>query len=171
MLYLKSAIVLGLLPWLLAARSIGNVRRSVDCNFSTAADPGDTCESFASGWGIPIDTLKSLNPGLDCDNFDDAGNYCIMGTVTSEPSPTTTSNAVLSATETTTPSDPHSPTQPGLAENCDKFHKVVSGDQCGTIESQYGITDAQFSKWNPYIDDGTLPYILIYISHDIPWRS
>ncbi|RJE19225.1 LysM domain protein [Aspergillus sclerotialis] len=178
MLYIKSTIALGLLPQLLAARSIGHVRRSVECSFSTAANSGDTCESFASDWGISVDTLKSLNPDLDCDNFDESVNYCVMGTVTSGDNSTTTSSttapSITKATTstnslTTTTSNPHSPTQPGLAENCDKFHKVISGDQCGTIEAQYGITGAQFSKWNPYIDDGcTNLWLDYYVCVHVP---
>jgi hypothetical protein len=30
---------------------------------------------------------------------------------------------------------------------------VASEDQCDTIEASYGITNVQFSSWNPYIDD------------------
>ncbi|KAL4994067.1 hypothetical protein BDV10DRAFT_189402 [Aspergillus recurvatus] len=177
--YLKSAVALGLLPELLAARNIPLVQRSVDCSFSTAASSGDSCASFASSWGLSVDTLKSLNPGLDCANFDDFAEYCVMGAVTpDEPSTTSsistttkkatttttsTTTAVLSTTDqptTTTTSatatatgDSPSPTQPGLAADCDRFHKVASGDQCDTIEANYGITNAQFSSWNPYIDD------------------
>ncbi|KAL4884128.1 hypothetical protein BJY04DRAFT_215560 [Aspergillus karnatakaensis] len=29
---------------------------------------------------------------------------------------------------------------------------IASGDQCDAIEAKYGITNAQFSSWNPYID-------------------
>ncbi|KAL4985693.1 hypothetical protein BDW68DRAFT_189435 [Aspergillus falconensis] len=161
--YLKSAVALSLLPELLAALT---------------------------------------EPCLDCANFVDFGEYCVMGAVTpDEPSATfsafttpkkatttttSTATAVLSTTDqpTTTTTlgtamatgDSPSPTQPGLAVGCDKFHKVASGDQCGTIEAKYGITNAQkyhkvqsgggcyatdsancitldqFRKWNPTID-------------------
>ncbi|KAL4904079.1 hypothetical protein BDW74DRAFT_168540 [Aspergillus multicolor] len=177
---LKSAVALSLLPELLAARSIP-VQRSVDCTFDIAASSGDSCESFASGWGLSVDDLKSLNPGLDCDNFDDFADYCVIGDVTAdEPatssttttsttsSTTTTTQAVTTTASTTTAfvtttkeaatttsasGDAPTETQPGLASNCDKFHKVASGDQCDTIEATYGITNEQFSSWNPYIDD------------------
>lgn len=39
-------------------------RRGVDCSFSTTADSGATCESFASSWGMLVDDLTSLNPGI-----------------------------------------------------------------------------------------------------------
>ncbi|KAL6233083.1 hypothetical protein BDW75DRAFT_196167 [Aspergillus navahoensis] len=176
---LKSAVALSLLPELLAARSIPLAKRGVDCSFSIAASSGDSCESFAASWGVSVDDLKSLNPGLDCTNFDDFADYCVMGDVTAdEPSSSSTTTATKEATTTTTDTttiavtttiekptttttsttstatgNAPSPTQPGLASDCDEFHKVASGDQCDTIEANYGIINAQFSSWNPYIDD------------------
>lgn len=43
---------------------------------------------------------------------------------------------------------------PGLAANCDNFHKITSGDQCDVIETKYGISDAQFKSWNSEINAG-----------------
>ena len=59
---------------------------------------------------------------------------------------------------TTTSSAKYEPTQPGIPSNCDKFHLVGPGDQCDTIEAQYGITDAQFKAWNPSINSGKSSY-------------
>ncbi|KAL4934338.1 LysM peptidoglycan-binding domain-containing protein [Aspergillus undulatus] len=50
------------------------------------------------------------------------------------------------------PAAAQEPTQPGISPACDAFHLVVTGDQCGTIEAQYGITDEEFKEWNPAID-------------------
>ncbi|KAL4958121.1 hypothetical protein BDW69DRAFT_179908 [Aspergillus filifer] len=41
----------------------------------------------------------------------------------------------------------------GIDKDCYKYHKVISGDQCGTIEFEYGITHSDFTDWNPAIDD------------------
>ena len=43
------------------------------------------------------------------------------------------------------------PYQTGMAANCNKFHFVVSGDQCGTISTTAGITLANFYLWNPAV--------------------
>ncbi|KAL4756851.1 LysM peptidoglycan-binding domain-containing protein [Aspergillus foveolatus] len=170
MLSLKSAVVLSLLPGSLTARSISLVQRGVDCSFSIAASSGDNCESFAASWGISVDDLKSLNPSLDRTNFDDFAGYCVMGditndesnpfsattTTTSKKASTTTSTTTIALTTTTekpTTTTISTTSMPGLASDCDKFHKVASGDQCDTIEAIYGITTAQFSSWNPYIND------------------
>lgn len=38
-----------------------------------------------------------------------------------------------------------------MVDNCDAFHLVVDGDGCAAIASKYGISVAQFQKWNPKI--------------------
>lgn len=167
-MHTKSALALALLPELLAALSVGNAhtRRSVSCSFSTGATAGDTCDSFAGNWSVSVDELKSLNPGLDCSNFDGSKEYCVLGTdEEDEPSKTTTTSKVDQTTSTstsmgstqppstTTPANDHEPTQPGLTDKCDKFHLVVDGDSCEKIQKDASISQAQFSKWNPYIND------------------
>jgi LysM repeat protein len=141
----KTAVLLGLLPQLLSA--------SVVCSFSVAANNGDTCQSFASTWGQSVEDFEALNPGVSCPNLTAGQSYCVIGTVSNDPEPTTTSTTLKTTTSTTTTSSsPYQPTQPGLVANCDQFHLVASGDQCDTIEAKYGITDAQFKAWNPSIN-------------------
>jgi hypothetical protein len=43
------------------------------------------------------------------------------------------------------------PYQTGMATNCNKFHFVVSGDECGAIATSAGITLANFYSWNPAV--------------------
>ena len=64
----------------------------------------------------------------------------IPGTPTEPPKPTTTA----------CPNVP-TPTQPGSICACKRWHKVASGNHCETIQKQYGITAAQFQKWNPEV--------------------
>lgn len=159
----KSLLSLALVPSLVAARTV-NVRRGVDCSFETAASTGDTCDSFSSSWGITVEKLKALNPGqVDCTNFDINKSYCVIGEVNNTPV-TTTSSAKPSTTKPTasaTPTTkPNTPTQDGIAKDCDKFHKVVSGDQCDAIESKYSISQEQFLKWNPAINARMLQPLL-----------
>ncbi|KAL4877047.1 hypothetical protein BJY04DRAFT_231176 [Aspergillus karnatakaensis] len=155
----KAAIVFGLLPNLISG--------AVICNFSVAANPGNTCQSFAAAWGLTLSGFEALNPGVLCPNLIAGTSYCVLGTVTDDPETTTSSTTTMpsttlttttksstttSATATTTAS-PFEPTQPGIAPNCDKFHLVASGDQCDTIAAKYSITEAQFKEWNTDIDE------------------
>ncbi|KAI1147317.1 hypothetical protein F4825DRAFT_437731 [Nemania diffusa] len=70
-------------------------------------------------------------------------------TASTTKAPTSTTKTT---TTTTTTADPHSPSQSGLAKNCNKFYKVVGGDTCNKITSQYSISLDQFRTWNPSID-------------------
>lgn len=48
---------------------------------------------------------------------------------------------------------PPASTQPGTSTSCNKWHVVKSGDNCGTLESLYKITHAQFLTWNPAVSN------------------
>jgi hypothetical protein len=52
--------------------------------------------------------------------------------------------ATTTSTAPTPTDDGKPPTQTGIANNCDKFHKVVSGDQCDSNQTKYKITHEQF---------------------------
>lgn len=150
-MYSKAILVLGLLPDLLAARSVRYTRRGVECSYSSTPSASDDCDSFAASWGITTANLKELNPGINCGNLDTSREYCVIGEVTNDPEPTTTTTTSKQPEPT---DDGHSPTQEGIAKDCDKYHKIVSGDQCDSIESKYQISHSQFSKWNPAINEG-----------------
>jgi hypothetical protein len=79
--------------------------------------------------------------------------YCIgiPGTPTKKPTPTSRKPSATPK-PTCNPSAPTpTPTQPGAICGCKKWHKVVSGNTCDTIVKQYGITKANFNKWNPKV--------------------
>ncbi|KAH7028810.1 uncharacterized protein B0I36DRAFT_410324 [Microdochium trichocladiopsis] len=141
------AVAGALSPALVAAQE-NLAERAVDCVFSIAPSRGATCQSFASAWGISVETLQKLNPGITCPQLDDQQNYCVIGTADEPPKPTTSSTSTTAKPSEPTPS----PTMPGLASNCDAFHKVASGDNCAAIATKYGISGAQFSSWNSEID-------------------
>lgn len=170
---LASLLVLGLVPQFIAARTL-QARQSVSCDFSTAANSGDTCSSFAASWGLTDSNFAALNPDVSCPGDLVAGqDYCVIGTVTTG-APTTTAQPTTTAKPTTTmatttkptttstqttSSSPYQPTQSGLAANCNNFHQVASGDSCDAIEKQYGISNADFSSWNPFIDSSKPPLL------------
>ncbi|KAL4758185.1 uncharacterized protein BDW70DRAFT_162863 [Aspergillus foveolatus] len=154
-------VAAGLAPALVSAFS----RRVVDCTFSVPASAGDTCETLAGSWGLDVETLQQLNPGITCPDLDTSKTYCVIGTVTDEPgttlttsswkstTTTTTTTTTKSTTTTTTTAPSNSPTMPGFVNNCDGFYKVSSGDQCDTIAKAHGITTAQLLSWNNEIND------------------
>ncbi|KAL5360967.1 hypothetical protein BJX96DRAFT_175789 [Aspergillus floccosus] len=156
----------GLVPALASAL----VHRDVDCIFNMTPGSGDTCESFAGAWGLSVSDFQALNPGVTCPALDPTQSYCVMGTVIDPPGttlttttttmttttkpPTTTTTMTTKKTTTTTSATGPTPTMPGIADNCDGFYKISSGDLCDTIAQRHGITVAQLRSWNSEIDAG-----------------
>jgi hypothetical protein len=94
---LKNIVAASLLAGLTWARP-APLRRAVDCGFYTTAENSDTCESFAANWGVSVEDLELLNPGINCPKLDTNNEYCVIGTVTDEPVPTTTAATTMPAT-------------------------------------------------------------------------
>ncbi|KAK1241792.1 hypothetical protein MKX07_007615 [Trichoderma sp. CBMAI-0711] len=145
-------------------------RQQVSCSFATSSSPGDTCQSFAAEWGLSEQTFESLNPGVACPNLVAGQNYCVVGTVVSGQSSTSSSTPIKSsstlATSTrstiTSSSASDQPQQTGTAANCNKFYLVQPGDSCDAIESQFGISLSQFIAWNPAVNSGCTNIIAGY---------
>lgn len=43
------------------------------------------------------------------------------------------------------------PTQPGMVKNCNKFHYIYKGNNCGQITSYDNVSQQDFAKWNPEV--------------------
>ncbi|RJE24636.1 LysM domain protein [Aspergillus sclerotialis] len=101
------------------------------CTTYYKAEAGDTCSSIVTGHYsyLSVAQFKKWNPavGDSCNNLLGGYYYCVA----------------------TTDLGP----QPGTVPACQKYHLVESGDSCYDIEQQYGITTAQFNKWNPKVGE------------------
>jgi hypothetical protein len=156
-------------PAAVVATASSILARGVDCSFETTADFGVTCDDFASNWGLSLDELKKLNPGITCPDMDTDLSYCVIGEVTNAPTPsstkgpsaipkpTSTKPSTTFKTSTQTSASPSKPTNtmPGLAANCDGLDKVVSNDNCDTIAKRNGISTTQFKSYNSELDTST----------------
>ncbi|KFY33319.1 hypothetical protein V494_07732 [Pseudogymnoascus sp. VKM F-4513 (FW-928)] len=104
---------------------------------------GDQCDTIEVKFGISDNDFKTWNSetNSDCTNLWLDYYVCVHvpGATTTEPG-------------TPTPTNGPTPQMPGIVAECDGFHKVASGDQCDTIESQYGISDSDFKTWNSETD-------------------
>ncbi|KAI8163641.1 LysM domain-containing protein [Colletotrichum sp. SAR 10_70] len=110
-----------------------------NCNRWHLVKTGDTCSTIASSVGVTVAQLATWNKGIGgtaCTGMW-AGYYLCTGV--SGGSGTTPPPA------NTTPQ----PIQDGMVSNCKKFHFVLGGQNCDSISKQYGITVANFIKWNP----------------------
>ncbi|GJC89488.1 lysM domain-containing protein ARB_05157 [Colletotrichum liriopes] len=114
-----------------------------NCNRFHLVQAGDTCATIASSAGVTVAQLTTWNTGIgsSCTGMW-AGYYLCTGVTggsPTQPSPTTTPNP--------TPQ----PVQDGMVSNCKKFHFVQLRQTCDTISQQYGITLADFTRWNPAV--------------------
>lgn len=107
---------------------------------------GDTCYDLAEDNGISLDDFYAWNPavGTSCADLD-TGYYVCIGILGETATPTVSStSATTSGNGVTTPT----PTEPGMVDDCDVFHYVVSGDSCSTIAEDANITLDEFYDWN-----------------------
>ncbi|KAI1146243.1 hypothetical protein F4825DRAFT_456675 [Nemania diffusa] len=121
-----------------------------DCDAFYFVRSGDSCANIASVEGITLANFYAWNPavGSTCAGLQ-ASVYVCIGLQGSSPTRTITTltTATTTGNGVTTPT----PYQTGMVTNCNKFHLVVSGDQCSTVASNAGITLANFYAWNPAV--------------------
>lgn len=71
------------------------------------------------------------------------------------PSPTTIPSSCYPTVTTIIPDgwvDPPGPTESGVAENCNKWHLLQTGDNCASVVAKYKISLKQFFEYNPSIN-------------------
>ncbi|KAI0109000.1 hypothetical protein GGR51DRAFT_513994 [Nemania sp. FL0031] len=113
--------------------------------------PDWDCNDVLLNYELTIAQFYAYNPevGKDCSNLWTSYAYCIRDpdyTAPDDPSTTTTAPPT-----STTPAGPPGPTHTGQPANCNKWHVVVDGDTCPSVEKEYGITAEQFFAWNPAV--------------------
>ncbi|KAE8418153.1 hypothetical protein BDV36DRAFT_295374 [Aspergillus pseudocaelatus] len=59
--------------------------------------------------------------------------------------------ASANAVSTTWETHPSHPTLPGTAPNCNKWYTAKKGDDCSTVQRDYGISADDFFRWNPSV--------------------
>ncbi|KAM0287959.1 hypothetical protein ACHAQH_000026 [Verticillium albo-atrum] len=108
-----------------------------------------------SEWGISMQNFLRWNPSItsSCGNYLNGSSYCVEASGGEAPAPGT-------PTTTTVPPTPTKPSngittpeliQPGMVENCNKFHFVSDGQSCSAVLSAAKVTLAQLFAWNPSV--------------------
>ncbi|KAG9191335.1 hypothetical protein G6011_09423 [Alternaria panax] len=115
--------------------------------------PGVTCGQVISFQKITLAEFVRWNPtvGNDCTGMQANVNVCVRviggtttapTTVSTKPSPTTTTGNGVATPQ---------PTQPGMVTNCAKFHWIAPGVSCSQVISFQKITLLDFVRWNPTV--------------------
>ncbi|KAJ0424778.1 hypothetical protein BJY00DRAFT_308683 [Aspergillus carlsbadensis] len=121
---------------------------------------GYGCAEIQSDYAITEAELLTWNSwmGSDCDtalfqylSYYDKRAICIGIDSSSSLTTTSPTNTETATATSTTTSLSVGPTQTGTVSGCEQLYTVVDGDGCGTIQSEFDITFAQFYAWNPSI--------------------
>lgn len=115
-----------------------------NCNKFYKVEKGQTCDKVASINKITSQQIIEWNPsvGADCTGLI-AGAHACVGII-GGPTTTTTTTTTTTGNGIATPT----PSQPGMVDNCDQFHKVSSGETCASIGAWYGVWPGRIGDWN-----------------------
>ncbi|RAK98561.1 uncharacterized protein BO80DRAFT_412501 [Aspergillus ibericus CBS 121593] len=118
---------------------------AANCDAYYVVQKNDTCASIVAAFGnFTLTQFYSWNPavGSSCADLDAGYAVCIG---------TTSSTSASSQTGTATTTTLSGTLEPSTDPQCTKYHKVVEGDNCVSIEAEYDITAAEFLAWNPTV--------------------
>ena len=118
-----------------------NLAQAAKVNTSTCAEyytikSGDSCAGIETNFALTNTKFLALNPGVNaqCTNIVIGQAYCVFSIYASSSATTGPPSNVATGTITT---------------NCTGYHTIVTGDSCGSIETNYNITDTLFHSMNP----------------------
>ncbi|RYP31504.1 hypothetical protein DL767_005727 [Monosporascus sp. MG133] len=113
-----------------------------NCDLFYKVKSGDTCATIAASKGVTVQQLTTWNPYVKSDcSLLWLDYYICISIVGHTPTPVNPGNGIQTPT----------PYQNGMTTSCKSFHFVQSGQTCQTITQRYGITQANFVKWNPAV--------------------
>jgi len=127
------------------------------CTSFYLARQGDTCYSLVQRLGITLEDFYAWNPAVhtDCSGLVAGFYYCVAAPTSASRKPTSApiSTPPPAKTQPPTGCSARAPasTQPGSLCECRRWYKVRQGDTCQAIEQTYGISDADFQRWNPTV--------------------
>ena len=120
-----------------------------DCTYFYDSQPGDTCASITSDWGITLQQFLTYNPSVksDCSGLKVGIAYCVEENYGNGPvSPSTTSSTppITSTPTTTTPTPTGpSPVQSGINAQCTTLSKL----KVDVPDGWYRQTILQSAEW------------------------
>lgn len=98
-----------------------------DCTYFYDSQPGDTCDSIASDWGLDPLQFITYNPSVksDCTGLVTGNAYCVEENYGQGPKPPETTSSTSTTSKTTgtstspAPTGP-SPVQSGITTQCER---------------------------------------------------
>lgn len=127
-----------------------------DCLRFYMAKSGDTCDTIVASYGtFTLNDFINWNPavGTSCKFLLSQTYYCVGVAGTPTTRPPTVSTSSPSPVQPDNGIQTPQPTQPNMVKNCVKFHFVSKGNTCDQITSYNGISQSDFTSWNPQIGE------------------
>ncbi|GAD95926.1 hypothetical protein PMAA_036450 [Paecilomyces variotii No. 5] len=167
--------------------STGDVRLatgSFDCYFNTTVClphpcpivtvwKSPSCASLAllasnSTYNVSESQFLAWNPNIQgsCGGVSNGQRVCLGAPGGAWPSPSATIMAPTGTGAYYTTATPAYPTQKGTTDSCGKYYKVVSGDNCWTVDLRFGINFTQLQSLNTYLNDNCTT---LWLNYD--WES
>ncbi|KAK8059977.1 hypothetical protein PG996_009907 [Apiospora saccharicola] len=119
-----------------------------NCNHFYKVEQYDYCYAIAAEFNVTPAQLAQWNTdigGEACTNLW-AGYYICVGVLDDSTSPDPDPDPTT--TPTPKPNPTPQPVQPGMVDNCNRWHLVGQGEVCGAIAQEVGVTVAQLAEWN-----------------------
>ena len=110
---------------------------------------GDTFWTLSQTYGVSVQSISDLNPGLDPQNLQIGSTLCIPVAPTPSPTPPTVPRPPVSPT-------PKPPTPPVTCPRGTHSHTIRSGDTFWTLSQTYGVSVQSISDLNPGHDPQNL---------------
>ncbi|KAL8996011.1 MAG: hypothetical protein Q9169_004392, partial [Polycauliona sp. 2 TL-2023] len=119
-----------------------------DCTYFYDSQPGDTCASIASEWGISLEDFVTYNPSVkpDCSGIVTGNSYCVEQNYGDGPSPSPSTSSIATTTPetgitTTSPvSTGPTPVQSGINPQCKRL-----------APSHDFVAKSSSYSWNPAV--------------------
>ncbi|TLD19633.1 hypothetical protein PspLS_09442 [Pyricularia sp. CBS 133598] len=142
------------------------VRAPSDGSWCPVLDNVTETTPVKCGYKDIANEISTNNPSMSsCGDWKVDHSFCIKSPAGLPTSSTTTTVTTTTRTSTTTAPPQPTPTttrppngietpqpvQPGMVDNCNRFHLVAAGESCWVLSNKYGVTSAQLNTWNPLI--------------------
>lgn len=131
---------------------------SPSCNKYLMANPGGSCTAFASRAGITVTQSYAWNTvlgpsGENCTTQFWGNEYYCVGllALASSSVPFSSKTSTFRSSSTMFTASAPSPTQSGIAKNCNSYLMANAGGSCTAFASRAGISLLQLYAWNPVL--------------------
>ncbi len=130
-----------------------------NCNAFYKVQRGEDCQTIINKFAnFTLDDFVRWNSGVggrDCRSLW-ADTYACVGVSKSapaaqKPSPTSTAVPTHATVSVACNAEHPVPTQPGSICGCTKWHLPEDSEFCYDIEARFGLSAADFNKWNPSV--------------------